>query len=215
MEKVSGILQIILSLVEDRFVGQTVLSKILKGSKSKEILERNLHTSKEFGALYWLNENVIKYILDELFKKDYLKYVDVGGELGLNFQIYKVKLTEKGKLALINKEEVVFEINDDQLKDYSRISTSAEESLKLFNELKTVDAVAEKRKLVKNTIYDHLEECIKKGLLQVNLVVPEERIKTISEVIKTMKYPKLKEIETLLPPEISYGEIRCVNARMR
>ncbi len=215
MEQVKGVLHIILSLVEDRFVGQTVIVKVLKGSKSKEILTRNLHTSKEFGALYWLSENAVKYIIDELFKKDYLKCIDVGGELGLDFQVYKVKLTEKGKRALTNKEDIVFEIGEETMKEDVRISQTVELSLRLFNELKTVADVAERRALVKDTIYSHLEECIRKKLLNVDTVVSQERINTIGQMLKTMPNSRLKEVKELLSPEIIYGEIRCVKASMR
>lgn len=93
------------------------------------------------------------------------------------------------------------------------INSSAEETLRLFQEGKNLNEIAQIRKISRNTIVMHLAELIQHGQeINIDHLVPKEKQKLIREAIAIVGAEKLAPIKEKLPEEISYDEIRLVTS---
>ena len=88
--------------------------------------------------------------------------------------------------------------------------TTQELSFTMFTEGNSVEAIAKIRNLSSSTIEGHLSEYIKKGLLSVEKVMNERKIRIIREFILENPTLKNKELKDALGDEYSYGEIKMV-----
>jgi len=215
MKPITNISKIIFALIQEKSLGKTILVKILKGSKAKDILANNYHLNKCFGALYWFSEEEITYIFDKLLKDNYLRYENIADELGLDFPVFKIYLTEKAKAAVKTNEDIPFEIPENISINYHKLNETIIETYELFKIKKSIDSVAFERNLKINTIYDHLADCILHKILAVEEVIPQEKINQMKRIIQPREYRRLSELKGLLPEEISYNEIKCYLASLR
>lgn len=83
-------------------------------------------------------------------------------------------------------------------------------SFNLFKEGNSVETIANMRQLSATTIEGHLAEFVKKGILNIEELMEEDKIKIIREAILENPTFKSKELKELLGDEYSYGEIRLV-----
>ncbi|MDH4462133.1 MAG: helix-turn-helix domain-containing protein, partial [Flectobacillus sp.] len=83
-------------------------------------------------------------------------------------------------------------------------------SFNLFKEGNSVETIATMRQLSATTIEGHLAEFVKKGMLHIEELMEEDKIKIIRETILENPTFKSKELKELLGDEYSYGEIRLV-----
>lgn len=83
-------------------------------------------------------------------------------------------------------------------------------SYELFKEGNSVEEIATLRQLATTTIEGHLAEFVKKGMLPIEELMEEDKIKIIRETILENPTLKSKELKELLGDEYSYGEIRLV-----
>ncbi|MBI5392720.1 helix-turn-helix domain-containing protein [Candidatus Woesearchaeota archaeon] len=215
MKQITNISKIIFALIQEKSLGKTVLMKILKGSKEKDILANNYHLNKCFGALYWLSEEEITCILDKLLKEDYLRYMNISDGLGVDFPVFKIHLTEKASVAIDTNKDIPFGIPEDIFTKYHKLSETIMETYKLFKINRSVEDVALKRNLKINTIYDHLEDCILHKIVAIEEVISEEKRDKMKNIIQPREHRRLSELKQLLPKEISYNEIKCYLASLR
>ena len=188
-------------------IGSGTLARILKGAKTKKILEKNLHTSKLFGALFYQTIDVIENYIKQLVRQEYLKVVDIG-------KIYHVpvlRLAEKGQKALNEQAEIPLQkvITIKRLELTENLQTT----LDLYLKFKDVKVVAQKRGLAETTILGHIVDLVQLQQLKAEDVVSEQKIRLITEANLRLKTKRLKELKEALPPEISYEEIKCVLAQ--
>ena len=94
----------------------------------------------------------------------------------------------------------------------SAVSESADNTLQLFLQNKTLTEIAQTRGLNTGTIVNHLAEAIERGIkIDLSRIISEERKNTILTVILEVGGERLKPIKDKLP-ECSYDEIRLVLA---
>ena len=87
-------------------------------------------------------------------------------------------------------------------------------SLALFQQGKSVQQIADIRKLSPSTVEGHLAFYVSQGKLSVDEVVDVDRIPTIREAIERSGGKALTPVKNLLGDEFSFGEIRYVMADM-
>jgi ATP-dependent DNA helicase RecQ len=97
----------------------------------------------------------------------------------------------------------------------SKVNSTFKVSLDLYKQGKSIDAIAEERKLSKQTIESHLSYFIAEGELSVDDFVPKDKQELILEATELFGVTSLKTLKENLPEEINYGEIRMVVAWMK
>ncbi len=104
----------------------------------------------------------------------------------------------------------------EKIKPVKKIAKGAtqEISFSMFKEGKTIAEIAEERQLTASTIEGHLTEFVKEGLLEVEELMGEKKIKIIRELILENPSFKSKELKEALGEDYSYGEIRLVWASL-
>lgn len=88
------------------------------------------------------------------------------------------------------------------------------ETLQLLNEGLSAFEIATKRGLSQTTIEGHFAQLIQEGLLEIESVMDEEIIETLSELIADNPEATLKEIMELSENAFTYGQVRMVMASM-
>ena len=89
------------------------------------------------------------------------------------------------------------------------------ESFSLFRSGLTVEEIAEHRNLKRTTIETHLAQYIETGELELDELVPDEKVERIKPVAMRSDLKTLTEIKRELGDEVSFGEIRMVIAWLR
>ena len=87
---------------------------------------------------------------------------------------------------------------------------SATISLQLYQQGKTIEAIAKERALSLGTIESHLTMHIKTGEVAVTAFADEAIIQQIAEVMQRNPGKKQGELKALLPPAITFAQIRAV-----
>ncbi len=100
-------------------------------------------------------------------------------------------------------------------KPETRLSDTTQKTFELLAVGLNPQQVAEKRKLTENTIYEHIAELIKNGVLKALDFVSSAVYEKIAEAVSKMPSKKLTEIKALCGDEISYAEIKMVLADMQ
>jgi hypothetical protein len=85
-------------------------------------------------------------------------------------------------------------------------------SYQMYKEGKTIEEIAKERGFVTSTIEGHLATFIVSGEIAINELVPDEKVKVISEtILKSTEVPILSSsIKAILGDDYSYGEIKAV-----
>jgi ATP-dependent DNA helicase RecQ len=105
------------------------------------------------------------------------------------------------------------------IRAYANINDTASETLDLFRQGLGIDAIAEKRILKQNTIYNHLAQAIECGLLDLTQVIdmPELNINQIEQCLLDLPIDQqntLKPVFEFFDGFYSYGVISCVKAAL-
>ncbi len=95
----------------------------------------------------------------------------------------------------------------------SKVSTK-ELTLQLLLSGKSILEIAEERKLTVSTIEGHLSIAIREGSLDIERLMDKERILLIEQQIVESKVDRISELKMLLGSDISYGDIRFVQAHI-
>lgn len=201
--------QIILDAVKahEHQLGIGSLALILKGSKDKRITNRQLTTSQFFGAFFYHPPDVIQNFIKELLTMGFLTTTNISMS---SYPIPVLTLTDAGKYALEHKINI--DLRAQRTVKPIALNDSARETLDLFQQTKSVRAVAQQRTLAESTIWTHLITCIKLGLISAADIIDQNRIKLILDARTRTNAKGLKEIKEALPRDLSYGEIQCVLA---
>lgn len=96
----------------------------------------------------------------------------------------------------------------------SKVNSTFQVSFDLYKEGKTIEAIAEERKLSKQTIESHLSYFVAEGELSVDDFVAKDKQEAIIKATELFGVISLKTLKENLPEEINYGEIRMVLASM-
>jgi ATP-dependent DNA helicase RecQ len=152
-----------------------------------------------------------------LTEKDMLKMSGVGDvkmhKYGLDFLAEIVEYCDENNLTSRIKLKVP------QLKKRTKRNNNGDDtyttSLKMFKSGKTVVEIAKERELAVGTIETHLVKFIPSGEIQVEDLVPLEKIEPIREAIFEFDAANgISPIKEFLGDDFSYGEIRAVVAEL-
>jgi ATP-dependent DNA helicase RecQ len=92
---------------------------------------------------------------------------------------------------------------------------SADETVRLFVEGRTLEEISRMRGLVKGTLFAHLVQYMEEGNdLDISTLVSKDRQDKILSVIQQVGSGKLLPIKEKLPEDYTYDEIRLVGAMM-
>jgi len=125
-----------------------------------------------------------------------------------------IAATETDELVqIINKrceiaQELVLEIKKTEQK--SKKTTTQTTTLSFFQKGLTIDQIAQKRKLSRGIIEEHLNSFIKSGEISLNQLVTEEKVRMISALRNENPVWSVHEMRLALGSEFSFGEIRAV-----
>ena len=100
-------------------------------------------------------------------------------------------------------------------KPVTKMSETARKTYELLGTGLNPQQVADKRKLVEATIYDHIAELIENDFMKASDFVSYIAYDKITEAIRNVQSGKLSEIKTLCGDEISYADIKMVLADLR
>ncbi len=89
---------------------------------------------------------------------------------------------------------------------------SAEVSLRLFLEGKSIEEIIEVRSLTYSTIQSHMVSCIRKGLIDAERFVEKEKMDQIMKASRATGSRKAGDIMAVLGDEFSFAEVRMVMA---
>lgn len=160
-----------------------------------------------------LSEMASKYPLDSLEFHSIngvgpTKWVKYGQEFLFLIQSY---CQEKGIVR--NVKAVPVRVQPLERPKLIRKGGTIEETVRLFSQGRTLEEIAAIRGLVSGTILLHLVQHIEEGNeLDVQSIVPKDRLGKIQEVIKEVGSETLTPIKERLPEDFSYGEIRLACA---
>jgi DNA repair protein RadC len=92
---------------------------------------------------------------------------------------------------------------------------STTQTLALFQAGKTITEIATERGFAVSTIEGHLAQCIGKGELSVDAVLPPDRIRLIRSHLETNAQTTFTELVQSIGNGVTYSEIRYVNSAIR
>lgn len=163
-----------------------------KGKSLKEIFDSNP------GYYLWLKTSVPNRI--ELYETWLIvkKQIELAGKTNLNDD-------------LIESDEIISPLGSSNDKD---VSPSVFETYQYYVNGKSLEEIANIRKVKTQTIEDHIAKCIEKGMIQRNLILDNETFNYIKDIIDEKCWgniDKLKPIKEQCDDneiEISYAQIK-------
>ena len=209
--KKENITWIVLQAIHDLNCGKEKVALFLKGSKSHLVKEKNLHTKQGYGALFWHTIPIIKSFIMQLKEQRYISEYRVQSD---EYSYPILRLTEIGKKALENKEQIKLNITREE-KPIS-LGETEKKTLYLFKQGLRVDQIAKRRALAVSTIFSHIHKLISTGHISAKNCVSDVSISRILNARNTFSStPRLRELKEILPENITYEEIRAVLADKR
>jgi ATP-dependent DNA helicase RecQ len=191
-------------------VGKEKIAQILKGSKSKDILQFGYDKNTYYSRLAVFSSVELKQIIDQLQEMRYLKVI--GGKYPV------LCLTPQGEAAIRDKTVIPLklsrQVNNKAIELKKAVLKSGgtlEYTAQLLSEGLSVEEIAAQRSLSPQTIYSHSAKLIEAGRIAVERIVPEDlrqKIETAIRKVGSVEY--LYPIKILLPDEVDYNIIRCV-----
>lgn len=188
--------------------GAYVISSILCGKSNKKVQTLGLEKLSTFG------------IVKDLSMQQLIAVIHYLMHLGLIFRSTEhndLKLTPAGKQFLKNKPILTVPqkiIDEARTPLFSRkLLPTHLETFTLWQQRKTISEIAAQRNLKETTIADHIADLVyHKKIQDISKFVDKDTEKAIKTVLENNSTDKLKDIKTLLPKNISYGQIKIVLA---
>ena len=115
----------------------------------------------------------------------------------VDYPLNMLKLKKDKKITLIKNDK-----GDEQKVSSKELSYNA------FIEGKTIEEIAIERNLAPSTIESHLSQYVNSGQLEIEKIMPIEKVDAIIKVAETMETQLFGVIKSKLGDEFSYGEIR-------
>ncbi len=193
-------------------VGRSLLAKILKGSKARQIKQFGYDRLRFYGRLAALRIKEIEDLINQLLELRHLKMI--GGDRPV------LRLTPQGRGALKAKAAIplrlarpISKARSQQLQAQQVAGGTVAYTAQLWAEGLTPAQIAARRNLTESTIYGHLAKLIAAGEISVDDVVPADVQKQVRVVIKAVgDVSRLAPLKFRLPESISYGVVSCVVA---
>lgn len=206
-EDLAAISCAILKTIKEADLGRLGLVSVLKGHKSKLVMQQKLYNSPGYGALYWLTLDAIKDVLRQLEEGGYIRTINVGPQWGTFYRIPKIRLTAEGEKALSEKRRITVQV-DPRKREMPRKSDTVEESIRLFREHGSATRVANIRGLKETTIWDHLKTGIRLGIIKKADIFSGDDLIKVEQAKREHPLASLKELKEMVPL-MSYAELLC------
>jgi len=195
-------------------VGRATLAKLLAGSRAQD-MERYAG-NPGYGSMGHMRQRRLLRMIDQLIDGGFLD-VDTG-------KYTTLALSPAGRRAL--KERLAVPASaaaprrglrvSDRVRDEAAGSAGTlDQTRDLLAEGLDVQAIAQRRGLSPDTIYNHLAALIEQGRLEVGAVVSEADRLLIEAAAREVGTSYLAPIKARLPDSIGYGQIRCAIAALR
>lgn len=126
---------------------------------------------------------------------------------GISALIKEKQNIENSSENLKLKKDKKITLSKNDKGDEQKVS-SKELSYNAFIEGKTIEEIALERNLAPSTIESHLSQYVNSGQLEIEKIMPIEKVDAIIKVAETMETPLFGVIKSKLGDEFSYGEIR-------
>ena len=111
------------------------------------------------------------------------------------------------------RKPVIIEIVEENKKGKAVKGDTQKESLRLFKEGKSIEAISTERNLAPSTIIGHLTTFIPSGEIDISDLVEPGQLKKLNVILDNIPKEKtLSEIKQLVGDNFSYHEIRTVLA---
>jgi len=186
-------------------IGADKLSRMLSGSRAKDIRQLGLDRHAKYGALRRFSPKAIREMINRLIQEGFLKVT--GGDRPV------VSLAPRGQAA--RQGEVPVAVTLAVRRRYVSVGDTCAATLSLLDQGLTVVQVARARGLTDQTIYRHCAQLIEQGRLSLDRIVSPGDQGLICQAADRAGRERLTPIKRLLPPEIPYGFIECVLAAER
>ncbi|MUU79608.1 helix-turn-helix domain-containing protein [Winogradskyella endarachnes] len=116
-----------------------------------------------------------------------------------------ISYCEENNIDTKSKENIL-----DIIKPKKKVGNTKLESLKYFQEEKTIKEIATIRDLTENTILGHLSSFISSGEVKVTDLIDAKHYKELKELIPTKIFENLTDLKQQLDDKYSYSELRLV-----
>ncbi len=164
-----------------------------------------------------LDMSKIKNICVQLLEEREISKNNIIDDFIKNYKSNKVKLIlqEVKKSQLISDvdmdiREMDFYTQPKKAKKPPKESTY-EITFQLWQEKKSMEEIAQERKLTKNTIEGHLARFIAEGKVTIHEILTEDRIRELDKIFETFP-PSLSEAKEQAGEDFSFGELRVYKA---
>jgi len=134
-----------------------------------------------------------------------------------SLEISEYKINHLVNIANLLKDTQLDLDEDDDVSKYSstkkgekkekKKSTTAI-TLEYWKQKKSIEEIAEIRKLVPTTIYSHLGKLVGDGLIQLDEILPKDKINELEELFITFKDKPLSEIKATVEDLYSWEELK-------
>ncbi|SDH27785.1 helix-turn-helix domain-containing protein [Myroides phaeus] len=171
-----------LVVLEDALLKQVIQMK--KAEKMLQLLEEGKKISKENLRSLEISEYKINHLVNIA---NILK--DTQLDLDEDDDVSKYSSTKKGE------------------KKEKKKSTTAI-TLEYWKQKKSIEEIAEIRKLVPTTIYSHLGKLVGDGLIQLDEILPKDKINELEQLFITFKDKPLSEIKATVEDLYSWEELK-------
>ncbi len=205
-------------------VGRRRIAQLLSGSASQKMTE-NLRQQRYYGRLAAIAQKQIEGAIDELLRGGYLQY-----QSRESSEFTVIVLSEEGEKAL--KQRRIIELksfrkvvhdtkasHSTMVRSNSRLhngrSTTAL-TLELLEQGVSIGQVAKERGLSRQTVSSHVGSLIEQGKLNVDDYVDLEHRQIVEKLLQQLPdngrsgLQRLRPIKELLPPKISYDDLKFV-----
>ena len=197
----TSVFALVLDVVKsmDSKIWVVMMTKFLRGSRDAKLVEWNMHKNENFWALEDLSSELIQAVIEALISQDYLYKTEWKYPLLWITDTWKVAIIRDHFLKDDNSElqhYIRMKLGSSSWKNKSKETNTKKESapkwetynetLKLFEEWKTIDEIVEIRWLKKQTIESHLIN------LYISWKIP------LVNIMKLITFSNVKNIKTIL-----------------
>lgn len=180
--------------------------------------------SRTEKAINYFTTEIIQHILHPL-QKHYKALANASKVKNYLSALRVIELDIFSFTAKLNKiayDDVVFDGNKSMLEQYnpekqkllkvSKAETvpSAQVTYEMYEEGKNMEQIAVIRNLAQSTIEGHLAQYVRKGMIDIDKLLPKEKIDLILNAINEVGGHNITPIKATLSNDVSFGDIRAV-----
>ena len=194
-----------------------------------ETIKRTKHAKSYFNELIVLEEVSLTAILllmkakkitsllydGEEINKENLYSKDIKNYKSAKLEEIKARFSHENQ-TLVDEEESVFYYERPKKKKTKKEKKSTiEETLELFKEHLNINEIASKRKLTETTICNHFIKLIQMEVVQIDEILPIERISMLAEAFEKYKHQGLAQIKEIYGETFSWEELKLFRATLK